>query len=282
MKFFRWLKNRVFFRFLVSKTFLINLLIAIVLFIGMAYASIRWLDIYSEHGEAITVPDFTGLSFDEARDLASTQELEVVVTDSVYVDVVERGTVYTQKPKPDFQVKRKRTVYLTLNAFMPEMIEMPDLVGLPLKEASALLETYGLKTGTKKYIPHPAKNNVRKQLVKGKPVKKGVMVEKGTYIDLELGKGQSYEKISVPRILGLTYEEAEVVVSKRSLNLVIIGVDEDIKTFEDTMGAWIWQQRPYYSRDAEISIGDYIDVFITLDKTKVPGIDTTSVNSDND
>ncbi|MBN2681815.1 MAG: PASTA domain-containing protein [Bacteroidales bacterium] len=280
MKFFKWLKNRAFFRFLVSKTFFINLLIAIVLVVIMAFGTINWLDSYSDHGEAVTVPDFTGLNIQEARELAEKHELEVVVSDSVYVDVVERGSVYTQKPKPDFQVKRNRVIYLTLNAFMPEMVEMPDLVGLPLKEASALLETYGLKTGKKKYIPHPAKDNVRKQLIKGKPIKKGVKVEKGTYVDLELGKGQSFEKISVPRVLGLTYEEAESLVGKKSLNLVIVGVDEGIRNFEDTMAAWIYQQRPYFTKDAEISVGDYIDVYITLDKTKVPGIDTTSVDND--
>ncbi len=67
------------------------------------------------------------------------------VIDSVYTSLVPRGCVAEQNPKPGFKVKKWRNIALTINAFSPEMVAMPNLVDLPLRQAIALIEE--LRTG---------------------------------------------------------------------------------------------------------------------------------------
>ncbi|HBS86629.1 MAG: hypothetical protein A2W91_09775 [Bacteroidetes bacterium GWF2_38_335] len=261
-------KEGSFFSIIKSRKFLINLGLTFVVFFLLIFMVNWWLDFYTDHGEAQTVPDFTGMTIEEAMEEADDKDLEVLVVDSIYTDKVEKGTIFDQRPKPDFHVKTGRTVYLIMNSVYPERVKMPDLVGLPLKEAIAMLETYGLKAGKKKYIPHPAKDNVRKQYFEKKTIRKGTLINKGSYIDLDVGRGESFEKTAIPRLVGLTYEEAETIVSKKSLNLIVIESDDKIKSQKDTLRAFIWKQIPEYSSEGEMNLGDYIDVYISLDKNK--------------
>src|SRR5207244_4487249 len=97
-----------------------------------------------------------------------------------------------------------RTIYLTVNAMMPPLVKMPNLVDLTLRQASAKLETYGFKLGTLEYVPDLAKNAVLSQKVKGKKIEPGTLIEKGVTVTLVLGDGLSDNKVSVPRLLNLT------------------------------------------------------------------------------
>ena len=54
-----------FFRFLVSKVFLINLLIALLLISGGLFATLSYLDSYTLHGQEIEVPELVGIHVTE-------------------------------------------------------------------------------------------------------------------------------------------------------------------------------------------------------------------------
>ncbi|WP_317045244.1 hypothetical protein [Formosa algae] len=54
-------------KFLTSKTFFLNLLLAVVAIFVLSYLTLRWLDSTTNHGKFETVPDLTGVSIDVAR-----------------------------------------------------------------------------------------------------------------------------------------------------------------------------------------------------------------------
>ena len=56
-----------------------------------------------------------------------------------------KGSVIIQDPVAGSHVKRYRKIYLTTVTVLPEKVLMPDLIDLSLRQATATLETYGLK-----------------------------------------------------------------------------------------------------------------------------------------
>jgi beta-lactam-binding protein with PASTA domain len=150
--------------FLFSKIFIKNLGLAFTIIVGLVMILLIWLNIYTRHGQARPVPDFYGLTMDETVKLAKKNKLRYQVIDSIYTTVVPKGCIVEQNPKSGFKVKKRRRIVLTINAFNPEMVGVPDLVGLPKRQAIAVIQGAGLETGQLRYIPDLSVDFVIRQL----------------------------------------------------------------------------------------------------------------------
>jgi beta-lactam-binding protein with PASTA domain len=255
--------------FILSKAFLKNLGLAIVILIGVILILLIWLNFYTRHGQARPVPDFYGLSLEEADNLAKKSKLRYQVIDSVYTTLVPRGSIAEQSPKPDFKVKKWRNVVLTINAFNPEMVRVPNLVDLPIRQALAVIESSGLKMGEPKYKPDLSINIVIEQLHNGKNINEGDSLQKGSVIDLVLGKGLSNQRTSVPDLLGMNLEPARKKILLSSLSLGTYVYDNTIRQSEDTLRAFVFKQNPEYKEDASLQLGSDIYLWLTTDSTKL-------------
>ena len=261
-----------FFNSLKSKPFYFHLLIAIALMGIVLWGLLKFLDIYTLHGETITVPDLKNYPIGEVEIMMEEKGLRYLVVDSVYDSKTEAGAVLEQDPQPNFQVKYNRIIYLTVNAILPPQVKMPDLVDLSLRQAIAQLESCGLKPGNLKYVPDIAFNAVIEQGFKGKKIAPGDMIVKGSAIDLVLGEGESDEMVFLPFLVNLTLEEAIAAISAASLNLGSVVPDAPIK---DSTLARVYKQTPAYHSDAMINLGKTIDLFITESPEKIK-VDTTN------
>jgi len=158
---------------------------------------------------------------------------------------------------------------------------MPNLVGTSIRQAITDAETYGLKIGEKKYVPDFAMNYVLKQFYKGKEIKAGTQIQKGSYIDLEIGKGLNSERIPVPNLIGRNYLSADSIANNAFINISGIFYDEDVKTKKDTANAVVYKQDPMPTNNNKTTMGSFIDIWLTNDKSLVPEItiDTTITNN---
>jgi len=252
--------------FVKSKTFFINLILAIV-FLTIFFGSILfWLDSYTMHGESISVPELVGLSKEEAEMKLKEKGLRLIITDSLYNPKALKGVILEQDPKPNSLVKHNRAIYVTVNTMRPPLVKMPDLHDLTLRDAKAKLETYGLQLGSIRYVPDIAFNAVVYQEHKGKKIQAGELIERGSVIDLVLGQGESDEMVNVPLLIGLTIQEAIEKLHSNSLNIGAIIKDETVK---DSTQARVYKQIPAYSEDAFINVGKSIDIFVTQSKEKL-------------
>ena len=249
-----------------------NILILIILFFFICYGTLVILHHYTHHGEALSVPDVRGLTIQEAEKVLQNAKLRCQLIDSVYVTTVKPGTVVTQNPEPDFKVKENRNIFLTINATMPEKTKVPNIVGVSFRQAKTTLESHGLNVGALTYVPDIAKNNVLKQTYKGVEIKPGSEIIKGSNIDLVLGQGLSDELTNVPNLIGLGLNDAGEYLTKYFLNIGVIIYDNSVVTSADSIKAFIWQQRPEAEVDALIQLGSSIDVWLTVDENKNPGI----------
>ena len=139
-------------RFLISREFWKNLLIAGILTLVVITGIFRFMRIYTRHGQALAVPDLTGLTIAEADSIILARELRFRISDSVYNTDMPRGRVVEQNPPPEFKVKKNRTIFITINAFNPEMVQMPDLVGISLRQAMAIIRN-ALPTSCPRRLP---------------------------------------------------------------------------------------------------------------------------------
>lgn len=266
-----------FLRFIISKFFLKHLGLAIVITVAIVLITMLYLRLYTHHGQARPVPDFYSLTPEEVAEKAKENKLDYQIIDSVYTNIVDRGTVVEQNPKPGFMVKKDRTIFLTINARNPEMVQVPNLVGLTLRQANAILETSGLKMGKRIYVPDLAINNVLKQLYLGEEIQEGDSLEKSSSIDLVLGKGLSNRKTIVPDLISMTYKQAESRILDASLNLGAFTYDETVLTGKDSTRAMVWKQNPEFDEKNLIQLGSPVYLWLTLDSAKLPVPDTTSV-----
>jgi beta-lactam-binding protein with PASTA domain len=264
-----------FFRFLLTKKFLRHLGLAVAISLVLLLGTLLWLKIYTHHGNTIVVPDLAGLTMDEVDDVTSSRHLRFEVVDSVFSTEMPRGTVIKQNPNARSRVKKNRKIFLTMNAVNPEMVSMPQLIGLSFRQARLALQNAGLIQGTIKYKPDFAKNNVLQQMHDDSVINGGTVITKGAVIDLVLGMGLSSKTTRVPDLVGLGLEEASVIISDYFLNLGAVTYDLSFEEAEDSAGAFIWRQYPDFDEFKRLNMGMEMDIWLTLDSTRMPQADST-------
>lgn len=267
-----------FLRFLTSKVFWKNIAIIAGIAVFIAISVFIGLKIYTKHGKAFAVPDLRGLTVEEAELVTRARRLRLKVADSVFLSHEARGTVIDQNPAPNFRVKENRTIFLTINAMSPERVPVPDVTGVSLRQARAIIETQGLTVGRLIYVPDIALNNVLRQQFEGRDIKPGEMINRGERIDLVLGEGLSSRTTFVPDLLYLTGDAARDKILESSLNLGATLYDESVDTAEDSLNAFVWRQRPEYTEDLQIRLGSTVDLWLSVDSTLLPVPDTLDLN----
>jgi len=253
-------------QFVFSKVFLKQL--GILVLVGAAsLVGIHFLMGYvTEHGTVVQVPRYIGVPMSDLEQFSDTIELEYIIVDSIYSDLVPKGTVADQDPAPGTGAKRGRKVYLTVNATMPQQITMPDLRNLSFRQAKAILETVGLKVGDISFRPDIAKNAVLDQLSKGRSIKPGQLLFKGAKVNLVLGDGLSGMEISVPYLIYQRLDSAVQLLRSLSLNVGAVVVEGAVT---DSSRLRVFRQIPTYSPEMTITGGNSVDLFLTQDTTTI-------------
>lgn len=189
------------FNFLKSKSFFISLLIAGVLCAIFAFGGLKFLDIYTRHGEEIQIPDLSKLKSDEAQEKLNALELEVVVLDTIdFTTKVPPLTIAWQDPAPESSVKKGRKVYVKLNAANYSSIRLPKLENRSFRHALANIELLGLLQGDVSYEPDFAKDVVLRVEQDGRILREGDKVLKNSKINFVLGDGSLGYKAKVDTI----------------------------------------------------------------------------------
>ena len=265
------------FNFIKSKTFLKHVFLYL-LFIGVICLIVTlWLASYTSHGKMIKVPNFTGVKLADLDQFVSDKNVKYLVVDSIYDTKSPIGSVIKQEPEPDAEVKDGRTIYLYVNSVMPPSVLMPKLVDRSLRQAQAMLTTYGLKLGNVKFIPDQCANCVLDQLAIGKRITQGTSIAKGTVVNLIVGKVLSDEEVGIPCLYGLSRREAIERLADASLSAGAITFDEP----KDSLTSKLYRQSPKCGKDKTIKMGATIDLFFTTDHNKIPAspVDTVATNS---
>ncbi|WP_108867916.1 PASTA domain-containing protein [Aquimarina aquimarini] len=185
MNFFRGL-----IKFICSKIFLIQLVIAVAMLAILAYVTLQWLESTTNHHQRIVVPSLSKKSLDDIAIMLEEKELKYEVQDSASFNPdFPRYSVIEQNPKAGSEVKKNRKIYVTLNPSGYRKIEVPNMVQKTRRQVEPKLIALGFKIGTVTYKPNIAKDMVLELRHKGKRLKSGTKLMKTSVIDLVLGDG---------------------------------------------------------------------------------------------
>lgn len=254
--------------FLKSKTFLLNLGAAVVMTVVLLVVVLFAVRGYTDHGESFAIPDFQNMNMDQVSRLIDEKELRYEITDSIYTENATPGSVIDQFPVPGFSVKKGRTVFLTICARNPEQVAMPALTDISLRQAVSMMQGVGLNVGRVEYVPSEYPNLVLEQKVQGTPVASGRMIDRGSSIDLVVGKSGSGQVTVVPDLMGVTLEQAKNEITVLNLSLGAVIYDESVLNIGDSLSARIWQQRPESSEEM-VEQGTAVDLWLTVDGNKI-------------
>jgi beta-lactam-binding protein with PASTA domain len=234
--FTEFLKSKVFFKHFFLAVATAGLLITCILL---------WIRSYTEHGKSVEVPGLKGKNISNADLILSPLTLKIKVIDSLFQPGMKGGTIIDQNPGQGVKVKENRTIYVSINAYLPPMVAMPELKDASFRQARAILESIGLKVGDTTYTPDIARDAVER-------------LNYGTAIDLSLGDGLTGEQIELPDLIGLSYTEVHNILNDLSLTA---GSEIFDNSVSDSLQAKVVKQVPAPAENAKISKGSPIDLF---------------------
>ncbi len=178
-----------FFKFLFSKTFLIQLGLAILALVIVAFLALQWLEFSTNQDQRIEVPDLSKQSLDVVEDRLAELDLRYEILDSANFNPdYPRYAVIEQVPQPGKHVKENRKIYLTLNPSGYRKVAVPDLVRRTRRQVEPTLRSLGFEIGDVTEKPDIG-TDVLELRHKGRLVEPGDELMKTSVIDLVVGDG---------------------------------------------------------------------------------------------
>lgn len=256
-------------KFLISRVFFVNLLLAIILVAIIIFFALQGLNSYTRHGQSNPVPDFKGLTPTEAIEIATQQNLVIVVIDSVFTDEVKPGEVIEQVPDAGFGVKENRTIFLTINSTQKEQVILPKLSEISFRQAQVLVENCGLLIGEISYQPSEYNNLVLKVEQDSVELFQDDLVLKGSLVNFVIGRDTENEETSLPNLKGKNIEIAKNIITDAMLNFGVLIYDDTFLSAEDSVNATVWKQRPDINAGSFVRMGTSVDLWVTVDEEKI-------------
>jgi beta-lactam-binding protein with PASTA domain len=108
---------------------------------------------FAIHGAEVKVPNFKGLTAQEALNKASELGVEMSIGNRYYSADVPAGRILTQSPAPGTVVRREWHIRAT-QSLGPQLVAIPNLVGQTERAATMQARRLGLELGTVARMPN--------------------------------------------------------------------------------------------------------------------------------
>lgn len=254
-----------------SKFLWVNILVAIFSVVILISVVLFALKIYTNHGEAIKVPNLVGLYENEAEEAIKHTGLTFEIIDSVYTRDAKPGIIVEQTPNQGLSVKDGRVVYLTINAKQKRAITIPNLINVSQRQATYTLTSLGFNIGNVEIIPSEYTDLVLDIKYNGVSLKEGDKVPDGATLSLSVGRSDSVyngEMVIVPSLIGLSINEAEKIIANNNLVVGYVGFDNpQPATDKEKLSYKIYRQMPPVTE--QVVPGKRVDLWLSKDPQKL-------------
>lgn len=213
--------------------------------------------------EEVEVPNFVGMTIDQARIEANQRGLELKETPMASSEVPENEIIRQMTPN-GMKVKPGFTIEVMVSAGA-EPITVPDLVFKEAADAPFILENEGLQAGNPSYrfsdtIPSGV-------IIDQNPVA-GSSVAPGTRVDFVVSQGPEVVTVFVPNVLSFTLENARATLQQSGLQpgnvteeysdtyaegrVISQGVEAGTEVNENTVVSLVISKGPQPSEEIEV------------------------------
>ncbi|MCG2792227.1 MAG: PASTA domain-containing protein [Weeksellaceae bacterium] len=260
---------------------LLNIVLAMAIFVGLVWLTFRWLEFHTNHGDEIPVPNVMNMKVHDAIKILDDSGLEYEVDSFKYDPKFRPFQVLAVFPAPGSSVKSGRSIVLKVNPRTWAKVAVPDIIDRYKGLAFNQLNLVGLKVGDTLYEPSIQRDAVLRIIYNGSSIKPGTLLPKFSSVDLVIGAGP-LRNVSVPNLVGRTVQEAKQIVAQALFEVGIVDYEDGGRDESDI----IYYQDPEYGalRDQ----GMQIDLWASkktpaelqskiqqLDEMYRPKIDTT-------
>ena len=177
-------------KFLTSKVFFKQLALAIVAIVVLSFIMLKWLNMTTNHGEFVVVPDLKGKSLETVKIELKDNDLAWKLQDSAnYNPNYPKFSVIEQNPAAGSEVKENRKIYLILNPSGYRKVEVPNILKSTLRQAKPQLEALEFQIGNITY-KDAIGEGVMEMSHKGQSIKPGTLLPLTSKIDLVVGNGK--------------------------------------------------------------------------------------------
>ena len=167
----------------------------------------------------VKVPDFVGHTVEEAESLAQENKLKITVTKYVNSSTVKEGLICEQSAVAGTEIEARTEIEVYVSTG-PKVVEVPSVIGYYEDEARTILKKQNFVI---KETIYEFNDKYEKDMVYLQNPAEGTMAAEGTEITLYVSKGK--DTVSMPKILGMTLEEARTVLAQNGLILRSIEYD---------------------------------------------------------
>ncbi len=234
------------------------------------------LNILTRHGQVYQVPDFSGMSIEQAEQAGAEAELRITIGDSLYVADMPGGVILEQNPAHGAMVKSNRHIFVTTNSFNQRLVDIPYITGYSLRQAKNNLEVAGLSIDKLIYTDDIATNNVIAQRYNNTIIEEDSKLQapKGAGITLVVGRNDPNIQQAVPMVVGLTLAQAKSRLWESGFNISRVSYDQDI-TENNALSATVIYQMSF-AGNLE-TLGNNISLRVSFDQDKIKeGIDAAN------
>ena len=178
-------------KYLFSKLFLKTSFRIIITALLFFLILVLFLRLNTRHGDFIVVPDLIGKNIQEFELELNELDLQFIISDSGnYNPDFKVNSVLDQLPKANSKVKQGRKIYLTLNASDFEMLEIPKITRITVRQARKTIESLGFIFGEIEYVEDIARDEVISISHEGNELNEGDFLKRTSVIDFKLGNGK--------------------------------------------------------------------------------------------
>lgn len=213
---------------------LLNLIVAIGVFVGLVWLTFRWLEYHTHHGQEIPVPNVVNKSVQDAIKVLDDTGLEYEVDSAEYNPKYRPFQVLQVYPVPGSRVKDGRAIVLRVNPRTWAKVEVPDVINKYSGLAFQRLEQVGLKVGDTIFEPSIQKDAVIRILYNGNEVKPKTKLARFSTVDVVIGSGP-LRNIAIPNVVGLTVKEARQVIARSMFEVGIVDHEDGSKDESDVI-----------------------------------------------
>lgn len=204
----------------------------------------------------IEVPDFRGMTIEEAEDKAEDLGIEVKIGKYEFSTEYEQDQIMDQDPNHGEMVAKGDTVTVDISKGGERGV-IPNLIGKSEEDAKKMIEDYGFELGTvKEKESHEEKGTVIEQ-----DPSAGSEGKQGDTINITISDGSGKEMGEVPYVLGMSEDEARAAIEEAGFK--VGDVSEGVSSAYDN-GHVMWQE---YNGGTSLEKGTAIDIKISGGQT---------------
>jgi len=211
--------------------FLLLLVVLVAAVIGGALLANRTVLPWIIHRQqAVLVPDLVGMKLEDAEKEAKRLGLGLEVGDEVFREGAEPGVVLEQAPHSMRSVRKGRHLRVVVSRG-ETFVQVPDLVGMSLRQCEITLARDGLKVGrvARSYDP------VGRVGVAAQRPHALTRVPRGATVDVVLREQHESVYFRMPSLVGRSLVQVKKEVAQAGFELRRISYEKDTEVFPGTI-----------------------------------------------